>query len=245
MRACANGTKGRLQMNEIYHGLVLSHGAVAIIGLLAFWVPVFAKKGGSVHRAAGKLFLLSMLLVTLTGVPLALLLLVNGQWVFAVFLLYLAVLLAASTASAWAAIKLKGEPERYFGRIHLAVAWLIFASGAGVSLLGYFFNEMLLVMFGCIGPFVAFDMFKRRRAARAANWWLLEHFGGMIGGGIATHVAFAAFGLRRLWPAYASLDGWIGILPWVAPVVIGVIATVILENCYTRKPVMQRPVAPV
>lgn len=219
----------------VYDILVAVHAAAGIAGLLAFWIPVVAKKGSPVHRAAGKIFLLAMIVVTLSGVPLALYLLAAGQWVFAVFLLYLAVLLTASTASAWGALQLKHQPERYYGGVYLGVAWLMLAVGVGVSMLGYFFDEMLLLIFGLIGPFAAVDMFKRKRmTARPANWWLLEHFGGMIGGGIATHVAFGAFGLRRLWPAYASLDGWVGILPWVAPVVIGIAATYLLEWHYTR-----------
>lgn len=222
-------------MNDVYYqGLVAAHATTGMAGLVAFWIPALSKKGGRVHRAAGKLFLTAMLLVTLTGIPLAALLLFRGQWVFAVFLLYLAVLLSASTGSAWAAIKLKRQPERYYGLLFLAAAWLLVLAGLVVSALGVAYNVTLLIMFGAIGPFVSIDMFKRYRAkVRPANWWLLEHFGGMIGGGIATHVAFGAFGLRRLWPGYAALDGWIGMLPWIAPVVLGVAAGMWLERKYS------------
>jgi hypothetical protein len=221
--------------NIMYQALVMIHAIAGITGLLAFWIPAIAKKGGKVHRSAGKVFLLAMLVVIITGVPLSLFLLTKTQWVSAVFLLYLAVLLGASTGGAWFALKLKHDQQRYYGSAYIAVAWLLLLSGATVSTLGYIFEVTLLLIFGLIGPFAAFDMFKRKReTTRPANWWLLEHFGGMIGGGIATHVAFGAFGLRQLWPAYASLEGWVGLLPWIAPVVVGVVATLLLERHYRR-----------
>lgn len=224
-----------MTVNMIYQALAVIHGIAGITGLLAFWIPVIARKGSKVHRSAGKAFLLAMLVVIITGVPLSLFLLTSTQWVFAVFLLYLAVLLGASTGGAWFALRLKHDSQRYYGNGYLAVAGLLLLSGATVSTLGYVFDVTLLLIFGLIGPFAAFDMFKRKRETqRPANWWLLEHFGGMIGGGIATHVAFGAFGLRQLWPTYASLEGWVGLLPWVTPVVIGVVATILLERHYRR-----------
>lgn len=218
----------------IYQLLLVTHSVAGIAGLVAFWIPALAKKGGRIHRTAGKFFLLAMLLVTVTGIPLAVVLFTRGQWIFAVFLLYLAVLLSTSTASAWGALKLKHRPDRYFGKEYIATAWLLAASGGLVSALGLIYGVMLLTIFGVIGPLAAIDMFKRyRMTSRSANWWLFEHFGGMIGGGIATHVAFGAFGLRRLWPGYAALDGWIGMLPWILPVALGIVAGMLLERKYT------------
>lgn len=223
-------------MNDgsVYQALLAVHVVAGISGLFAFWIPALVTKGGRLHRAAGKFFLVAMLLVTTTGIPLAAFLFLRGQWVIAVFLLYLAVLLSTSTASAWGALKLKHQPERYFGRIYLATACLLLLSGLAVSALGIVHGVTLLIIFGVIGPLASVDMFKRYRAqAHPSNWWLLEHFGGMIGGGIATHVAFGAFGLRRLWPDYAALDGWPGLLPWILPVVIGIVAGMWLERKYT------------
>src|SRR5690606_30185412 len=199
--------------------------------LVSFWIPALTRKGSRVHRAAGKVFLVAMLVVVATGVPLAARLFWYDQWVFGVFLLYLVVITAAAVGSAWFALRFKREPARYYGAGYRATAWLMLASGLTVIAAGLLNQVWLLFFFGLIGPFVALDMFKRLRATeRDANWWLQEHLGGMIGGGIATHVAFGAFGLRQLWPAYASLDGWIGMLPWLAPVVSGTIASILLEK---------------
>ncbi|HEX6930488.1 MAG TPA: hypothetical protein VF267_14630, partial [Gammaproteobacteria bacterium] len=196
-----------------------------------------------VHRTAGKVFLTAMLVVIATGVPLALRFFLLGNWVIAVFLLYIAIITGVSVGTAWYALQLKRVPERYFGSAYRAAMIAMLASGLGVSFLGWHNGVWLLFFFGFIGPFAAHDMFKRMRPTRDPNWWLQEHLSGMIGGGIAAHVAFGAFGLRRLWPAYADIDGWIGMLPWLAPVVIGLTASAWLERKYSRSaPAIAPPV---
>ncbi len=44
-----------------FHAVVLAHIVTGSVGLVAFWVPVLAKKGGAAHRAWGKVFTASML----------------------------------------------------------------------------------------------------------------------------------------------------------------------------------------
>ena len=49
------------------------------------------------------------------------------------------------------------------------------------------------------------------------RWWLAEHYGAMLGNGVATHVAFLSIGLPRLLPA---IDGdALHYLGWFAPLV--------------------------
>ncbi len=45
-----------------FHAVVLAHIVTGSVGLVAFWVPVVAKKGGQRHRTWGKVFTASMLL---------------------------------------------------------------------------------------------------------------------------------------------------------------------------------------
>lgn len=226
-------------MTLIYKMFLGLHFISGLLALAAFWVPMLTRKGSRVHRTAGKLFLISMLVVIVTGLPLSLRVLLYGPWVFGVFLLYLLVLTLAAVSGAWLALKYKREPARFYGPWYRLAAWTVAGSGAVVLGLGLVFQVWLLFLFSFIGLLAGWDMLQTLRATeREPNWWVLEHLGGMIGGGIAAHVAFGAFGLRQLWPAYADIDGWIGMLPWLLPVVAGSLAITLFSRHYRRKPAL-------
>ncbi len=42
-------------MTIVFDVLILVHIATGFIGLAAFWIPVFARKGGRVHLQAGRI----------------------------------------------------------------------------------------------------------------------------------------------------------------------------------------------
>lgn len=220
-------------MNALYQSTLGVHFVAGIVALLSFWAPALARKGGHVHRKAGKLFVIAMLLVGVTALPLSLRFLLAGQWVGATFLLYLLVITMTGVGCAWYALKFKHEPIRYYGQGYTATAWLNILSGGIVLALGLAHGVTLLAVFSVIGLLAGYDMLKRRTTMPSdVNWWLQEHLGGMIAGGIAAHVAFGAFGLRRIWPAYGAFDGVIGMLPWILPVVIGVAASTYSSRKY-------------
>lgn len=212
----------------IYQALLKSHMIAGLLALPIFWIPALAKKGSPIHRRAGRWFLILMAFVAATGLPLALRFVAMGQFVAGTFLAYLFVITATALATAWYALKLKRDYRKYYGRAYQALAFMNLAVGLTVLYLGLSNGTVLLTLFSFIGISAGVSMIMRRRFLASnepeSTWWLQEHLGGMLGAGIAAHVAFGAFGLNRIWPAYASIDGWIGMLPWLAPVVIGTVA---------------------
>ncbi len=223
-------------MSLFYNLSLTAHLVCGTVALTAFWVPLLARKGSAPHRRAGKVFLLAMLGVIVTGVPLCLRILFNGHWVSATFLLYIFVITSTAVATAWFALRFKQEPARYFSSWYRALAWMNIVAGLAVLGLGLGFQIWLLVMFSLIGLLAGRGMLVELRATtHEPKWWMHEHLSGMIGGGIAAHVAFGAFGLRRIWPAYANVDGIIGMLPWLTPVVIGMFAIILFSRYYRRK----------
>ena len=48
-----------------------THMLIGCIGLVTFWIPVFARKGGRLHRRAGRLFALCALYAGGTGLGLS------------------------------------------------------------------------------------------------------------------------------------------------------------------------------
>ncbi|WP_284219284.1 hypothetical protein [Agaribacter marinus] len=63
----------------------------------------------------------------------------------------------------------------------------------------------------------------------AKNQWILEHIGHMIGSGIEAYTAFLSFGGRRV----LQVGVW-EILFWIAPGIIGSIASYIVSKKYKK-----------
>ena len=73
-----------------------------------------------------------------------------------------------------------------------------------------------------------------RNPPDARNWWLREHYGAMLGNGVATHVAFLGIGLRDV---IASFDSaWLQLLPWFLPLGVALVAGVYLDRKYAPRP---------
>lgn len=221
-------------MRMLLEVLLVAHVIGGIVGLLSFWVPAFARKGGPLHRKAGRIYVKGMALVTITGVPLSLAAFAAGNWIGGTFLIYLVVITGTALYAGLRALKSKAGPHLFVTRVHHALAWLNLSAGAGVLVLGVVIQVWLLAGFSLIGLLAGIGMlqFIRKPPTDPRYWWY-EHMGGMIGTGIAAHVAFLNFGARRMIPGY-SLGDW-GMLAWFLPVIVGIVAMNRLEAHYRRK----------
>jgi hypothetical protein len=95
-------------------------------------------------------------------------------------------------------------------------------------------NKILLLALSPIGLAIGYGNLRYMRSdPPSKRAWMYEHLGAMIGSGIAFHTAFAVFGVTRLFDI--GLDGWIAIIPWVAPTAIGILAITIWTRHYRRK----------
>lgn len=219
----------------LYEAFRQTHAWVGIAALMLFWVPALTRKGGTVHRLAGRFYVYFMLVVTATGLALSVRFLFGGQIVAGVFLGYLGVITFTALWTGWRVLSAKRSAAAYITPAYRVLAGLNLVAGAAVLVLGLVQQVWLFVVFSPIGLVAGISMSRFMRSPPDDRWyWLYEHFGGMIGSGIAAHVAFLAFGSRQLFPDW-PLDG-LGMLPWVMPVVVGVIATIWLNRHYRRKP---------
>jgi len=222
---------------ELIRDLLLPiHLAAGFAALVLFWVPALAKKGGPAHRAAGRWYVRAMTFITVTGVMLALLFLAQGRWQSAVFLLFLGVITGTSLWNGWRVLRAKQDPARYTTAMHWFVALLNIGGGGGLVALGIAAKAPLLYAFGPVGFIIGGSMLgSALRRPTDRKYWLYEHFTGMIGSGIAAHVAFFAFGGRQLF-------GWdtsgYGLALWITPLVLGVLAITVLNFYYRAKSAM-------
>ena len=231
-------------MTAFYAFIVPVHGVVGVLALLAFWTAAALRKGSPLHRRVGQGYLIAMLGIIATALPLAALKYQQGQPVVAAFLAYLVVITATGVWSAWRAIRDKDDVARYAGPVYAGLAWLCLVAGLCVLALGVRAGSLLLSGFSIIGLFVGQDMLRNRRnPARLGarpRWWLTEHYSAMLGNGIATHVAFLAIGLPRLLPA---VDGaTLHYLAWFGPVAVALAAKVVIDRRWRpRAPIASLP----
>ena len=224
-----------------YRYYVLFHVVAGTVALLSFWTAAALRKGSPRHRLVGRTYLLAMLAVIASGVPLAVQRMVDGHPVTAAFLGYLLLLTATSVWSAWRAIRDKADPIAYTGTVYRGFAVANVLAGGGVLALGIQVGAPLLMGFSAIGLFAGQDMLRKRRQILGKPlWWREEHYTAMLGNGVATHIAFLSLGLPRLLP---GIDGAaLHYASWFGPLLVAVVAKVLLDRKYrVQRPVRTQP----
>ncbi len=216
---------------DIHRWLLIAHVAAGAVALVLFWSAAWMRKGTPKHRRVGQAYLVSMLVVLTTAVPLSLAMLQRGRPDIAAFLGFLALITGTACWSAWRAIRDRRHRERYFGSLYWTMTVVVFVSGLGVVAMGIRMGAALFMVFGAIGIVVLVESIVRyRRAPHDPKWWLREHYTAMIGNGVATHIAFFGIGLRNAFP---MLDpAVVQNVAWFGPLAAAVVATVWLERRY-------------
>ena len=199
--------------------------------MLGFWTAAALRKGSPRHRLVGRAYLLAMVTVVASGVPLAIQRAVDGHVVTAMFLGYLLLITATGVWTAWRAIRDKADPIAYTGPVFRGFGLANVLAGGGVLALGFNVGSPLLMGFSAIGLFAGQDMLRKRRQILGKPlWWREEHYTAMLGNGVATHIAFLGIGLPRLLP---WIDGTaLHYAAWFGPLLVAVVAKVWLDRRY-------------
>ncbi len=233
----------------LFDVVILVHVATGFVGLAAFWVPVFARKGGRAHVRAGRVYTYCAYVVTLSAVTASAGRIVSYQiqgigladrpdlYGFALFLGYLGVTTFATVRQALRVVATRRAPEMLRTPVHEALAWASIAGSVAVvafALGTWSAVSPILLGLSPIGLFTGRSMLRLMRQPGAQHMgWFYSHLGSMLGGGIAFHTAFIVFGAQRLW-AY-ELAGPLAIVPWILPTIIGIPAIVVWTGYYRRK----------
>lgn len=207
------------------------------IGTLAFaslWTAGFARKGGYVHRRAGRIYLLTMTLVLASAGVLTMFAFLEGQWMGGIFLVYLLTITGTALWMGRRALRFKGDARGYTRGAMPLVGIANTLAAAGAVAVGIMADELFIAGISVIGFLIGIGILTMwRKPPDHPRFWLKEHIGGMIGAGIATHIAFASIGLRSLFPgADVSV---VTIWPWAAPLIIGFAASAYFENRYVKR----------
>lgn len=236
-------------MTTIMEWVVKGHVALGFAGLAAFWVPIVVRKGGPTHIRFGTIYKWCAYVVLATaGVSVVYRIgsaLAAGrspadsanEFAVFIFLGYLAFVTFATVRHGVGVLRTRKEPERLRTPINMALAYGSIAFSAFIIAYALYFRPgamILLLALSPIGLLVGRGTLKYINGPRPSpRQWMYEHLGAMIGGGIAFHTAFAVFGVNQMFNL--GLDGWLAIVPWVAPAAIGIPATALWTRHYQKK----------
>ncbi|TVQ41730.1 MAG: hypothetical protein EA370_01185 [Wenzhouxiangella sp.] len=221
----------------------LPHAWLGGLALISYWFAALAGKGSGAHRLAGRVFLLAMVGVVLTALPLSVATWLNGHVIWAVFLAYLVVLVSVNCLNAWRAVRHRNSFEHFANGCFRAGAIVLGLAGLATVALGLIHGAILLIAFGAIGPLAAWQSLRlSRRGPSDGRWWLRSHYGAMIGNGVATHIAFFQIGLARL---FADLGmAMIVNIAWLGPLVVGALIGYLLDRRWGRSKKPRASLAP-
>ena len=219
-----------------YSLLVTAHIAAGSVALLTFWTAAIARKGSPLHKGVGKAYLIAMLGILASALPMALMFISHGRIGIGVFFAYLVVITGTSVWLAWRSIRMKRDVRGYHDRRYRMVGWGNLLAGLVVFAIGLARGDVLLSTFCWIGVFTGIGMLRQARTLPTApNWWLREHYGAMLGNGVATHVAFLGVGLNGFLASFGI--AWLQLLPWFGPLTVALVAGVYLNRRYGARKV--------
>lgn len=221
---------------DAYRVLVVAHIAAGSVALLTFWAAAFARKGSPWHKRVGKGYLLAMLGILATALPMSAVFLARGRVGIGVFFAYLVVITGTSVWLSWRSIRMKRDVQGYHDRRYRLMGWANLIAGLCVLAIGIDRGSALLSGFCWVGIFIGIGMVRQaRKLPTAPNWWLREHYGAMLGNGVATHVAFLGVGMAGFLSSF-KLPA-LQLLPWFAPLAVAMVAAAYLNRRYAPRTV--------
>lgn len=221
-------------MKEIHDLLLWIHIPAGTISLLLFWIPVVVKKGGNLHKKIGRIYYWCMWIVLVTSMLLSITNLAMGHYIASAFLGFLGVLTGYPLWYSYEILNQKGEwSDRYFV-IRKTFNWVLFFCSvgmlAGAVMLNFQKDGILMIFFGLLGIPAIKDALMSKPKAMTKEKKLAMHIQGTIISGIAAYTAFFAFGGRTLF--IDLLPGYLQILPWVLPTILGVTFIRLMKKKY-------------
>lgn len=178
------------------------HVAVGSITLFLYWRTILSTKGSATHRRFGRLYLMLLIPVLVSVVPISARAIVERGGVAAVQFIYLVFVLCAAGWTAWRAIADKHDPDRFRGLVFRALAVALTGSGVLLLVVGIVSWNVLAVGLSMIGVVFGGAMIGFIRRAAAADWWLEWHLNGVCLLFAATHASFVGLVFEWLWPAW-------------------------------------------
>ena len=222
---------------DLFKFLVCIHILTGATGLVAFWVPVVAGKGGDLHRRWGRVFTAMMLITGVIAVGISTTTLYAPQathphlahhelladpamisLIFGWMMLYLAILTLNLAWYGWTCVTRKRDQIGSRTWLNLGLQGLLALAAINTLWRGLAMGQPLVIGISLIGfATVATNLMYLYHPKPGPVYWLKEHIKAHVGAGISVYTAFFAFGAVRLLPE-AALTPTL----WSVPLITGI-----------------------
>ena len=224
-------------MELFIKSLLAIHVFAGFMSLILFWIPIFLKKGSKNHVLIGKIYVALMWVVVISAAILSIKNLIIKDYISAAFLGFLTVITANPLWYGIAILKNKRGLTPSYRRKHMTFNLLILIFGLllfgyGIYLKGQGAGVLMLI-FGTLGILTGRDIVVMYKNPKSKSDRIMEHITGMLVSGIAAYTAFLVFGGRSF--LEGMFDGYLSIILWVAPTVIGSIGIRFYKKKYQKK----------
>lgn len=216
---------------SLFSLLVVVHVAVGATGLVAFWVPVAARKGGRAHRKWGVVAARAFMAAGALAVAMALLSLYGPEkrlpvitdralfnGLFGWMMLYLGVLTISFADYGLAVARARQDRRRLRRLRHQLVFAVVVAAAINCGAHGLALGQPLMMLLAVVGLVaVATQLAYIWQPLVAPKAYVQQHFRSLIGMGISAYTAFVSVGLIRLLPEHVFNP-----VIWALPSIVGV-----------------------
>jgi hypothetical protein len=215
---------------QVFDGFVILHIVVGSLGLVAFWIPILARKGSALHRQWGRVFTWSMLITggAAIGISTATLIdpaathphLPDAPWVGGIFGWMMQGLAILTINLAWyghSCLVNRRDHRRNLEWRNAGLQAALLLASLHCAWQAMRIGQPLMLGMPAIGiATVASNLWFMLRREPGQLDWLKEHIKALVGAGISVYTAFFAFGAVRTLPALALHPGL-----WAIPLAVG------------------------
>ncbi|MEM6640490.1 MAG: hypothetical protein AAF610_11405 [Pseudomonadota bacterium] len=234
---------------HIFHLLVAVHIVTGALGLVCFWIPILARKGGAAHRTYGRGFVWLMLLTGLVAVGISLTSIYDPvathahllshpdfgsaeiiRGIFGYMMIYLALLTVNLAWHGRLCVVHRRDQLAQRSWHNLTMQVILGVASLNCLIQGVFVGLPLMMAISFVGiATVATNVYYLYKPEPGPLDWQLEHIKSLVGAGISVYTAFFAFGAVRYVPALALTP-----ILWSVPLITG-LALIIYHQHQVRQ----------
>jgi uncharacterized membrane protein len=216
----------------MFNALLIVHIGAAAIACISMFVPAVARKGGSIHRRAGWVYVSSMTTAAVTALLLCVRLVTHAELALRMkgyFLIYVAVLVLAGVFAGVRVLRAKQRTKSHRNPWDLGAAATLVSAGLTMAAYGLSVQQPLFVALSLIGLYNGTSqlLYWLRPPSHTMHWWF-EHMEIMLGSCVGTLTAFFVF----VSPYLGASQTMLAI--WVAPLVLSLPGIYFWRRHYRR-----------